>query len=1415
MYEAIMERNPESLSRPFIAALVLLMLATLGGGVWFYGIQHEAIRIEVNKELTAIAQLKASQIVAWRRDQIEDAASMQAHPFLSKSVISFMAEKSGENERDLRARLRSLADQHGYSDMLLVAPDGKPLLSLVGPVDSHTGYVPALAEALRDRKPAFTELLVESQGAPPHISIIVPLFNGIEPEKDPIAALVLVNDASRFLYPLIQSWPIPSETSETLLVRRDGEDVLFLNDLRHQPDSALKLRIPLSQTDTPAVMAVLGKQGAFQGKDYRGVEVVSVILPIPDSQWFMIAKIDVKEAFAEWRFRSALILGLLFGIMVFIMTAGLFFWQRDKKAQYRALYESEAALYATAERHSITLKAIGDAVIATDARGAVELLNPVAEALTGWKSEEACGRPLEEVFRIVNEDTGAKAENPVAKVLREGVVIGLANHTLLISRDGARRPIADSGAPIRDDGGRITGVVLVFRDQSAERAAQESLRRSTERQRFLADIIENAQQPLAVGYPDGHLGIFNRGFCELTGYEREELKEIDWNETLTPPEWRESEAAVLAKIVRDGKPARYEKEYLRKDGTRVPIEMLVHAIKNETGEIQYYYAFISDITERRKAEEELKLSHANFYRAFSSSPAALAITRSEDGKFIIINDSYSRMMGYQEEEIIGRTVADIDIFVHADERARLVRELREKGSVRDHELSVRDKTGSILHLLVSMEPTVYDNEAAIISTFIDITKQKEAGLRIDHLNRVLRALRDVNQLITHEKDGDRLLRRACGILTETRGYVYAWIGIRNAQGTLSIAAESGASEEFDAARTELERGWWPECCRDAVGASGVIVVHDTARQCRGCPISRNNPGAAALAAALRYSEREYGVLVVSLPADMSDNVEERSLFMELAGDIAFGLYSMESERERERALADLRNSEARYRALFEASADGILIADAETRAFRYANPAICRFLGYTERELTGMSVKDLHREADLPGVMADFEAQMNGVKALAQEIPCRRKDGAIVFADVNASSITLEGRACMLGFFRDVSERRRAEAERGKLQAQLIQAQKMESVGRLAGGVAHDYNNIIGVIIGYTDLAMEKVGAEDPLREDLKEIHTAANRSRDITRQLLAFARKETIAPEILDLNANVESMLKILRKLIGEDIDLVWRPGQAVWPILMDPSQVDQILANLCVNARDAIADVGRITIETGTATIDADYCSEHEGFVPGDFALLVVSDDGCGMDRETMANIFEPFFTTKGLGKGTGLGLSTVYGIVKQNNGFINVYSEKGSGTRFSIYLPRHSGDISVKQKAAVEEVPNGDGETILVVEDEISILRLVERILSPCDYKVLLAKSPSEALGVARSHAGEIALLITDVVMPEMNGRELAEKIKILRPGLKCLFMSGYTADIIAHRGVLDEGVHFIQKPFSAKGLAAKVSETLKLA
>ncbi len=399
----------------------------------------------------------------------------------------------------------------------------------------------------------------------------------------------------------------------------------------------------------------------------------------------------------------------------------------------------------------------------------------------------------------------------------------------------------------------------------------------------------------------------------------------------------------------------------------------------------------------------------------------------------------------------------------------------------------------------------------------------------------------------------------------------------------------------------------------------------------------------------------------------------------------------------------------------------------------------------------------------------------------------------------------------VLGVYDDITERRRTEAERERLQEQLTQAQKMESIGRLAGGVAHDFNNMLQAILGYTGLALEQAAKSPELVEDLHEIMKAARRSADLTQQLLAFARKQTVVPRVLDLNETVASMLKMLQRLIGESIQLVWSPHPALWPVLIDPAQIDQLLANLTVNARDAVGGAGRIVIETANQPGAPSSAPLPLGAEPGDYVTLTVRDNGCGIDESTRAHLFEPFFTTKALGQGTGLGLATVYGIVKQNHGHIGVQSEPGKGTAFTIWLPR-SAATDAATAVAAEAGPCRGSETVLLVEDEEQILNLGRRILQEHGYTVLAARLPEEALRTVTDFPLPIHLLVTDVVMPGVNGRELQARVAALKPGLRCLYISGYTADVIGHHGLLEDGMQFLQKPFSVADFTRKVRQVL---
>ncbi|OGK12875.1 MAG: hypothetical protein A2W80_08240 [Candidatus Riflebacteria bacterium GWC2_50_8] len=509
----------------------------------------------------------------------------------------------------------------------------------------------------------------------------------------------------------------------------------------------------------------------------------------------------------------------------------------------------------------------------------------------------------------------------------------------------------------------------------------------------------------------------------------------------------------------------------------------------------------------------------------------------------------------------------------------------------------------------------------------------------------------------------------------------------------------------------------------------------------------------------------------------------------------------------------LRQSEQNYRTLFREMLNGFaqheIICDPQGRPIDYRfldiNPAFERLTGLKAEEVIGKTALEIMPDLERYWIDIYGKVALTGQPALFENYsaPLGKHFEITSFCPKPGQF------ACI---FSDISERKNSEQEKEKLQTQLLHAQKMESVGRLAGGVAHDFNNMLSVILGHAELMQKEIGNDAPLRSDLEEIIAAGNRSANLTRQLLAFARRQTISPETVDLNDAVDSMLKMLRRLIGENIDLVWRPKSGLWPVHIDSSQLDQLMANLCVNSRDAIQNVGQITIETDMKTLSASNRDGPTELPDGDYVTLSVCDNGCGMSGEIQSHIFEPFYTTKKVGEGTGLGLATVYGIVKQNNGSINVSSEPGKGTAVTVFLPRHLETALQKtRKPEIHKEKHGD-ETILLVEDENSLLKMTSTTLRHFGYNVFAAATPGEAREVLSSSREKIQLLITDVIMPEMNGRDLARELKKIRPGLKVLFMSGYTDEVIANHGVLDNNINFIEKPFTMNDLATKVRETL---
>jgi PAS domain S-box-containing protein len=739
----------------------------------------------------------------------------------------------------------------------------------------------------------------------------------------------------------------------------------------------------------------------------------------------------------------------------------------------------------------------------------------------------------------------------------------------------------------------------------------------------------------------------------------------------------------------EGRGTIFEAEMIHRTGAIVPMEILGKLVFNDQGDPVGVQGVGRSISERKKAEEALRHQHDLVREmgaiakigAWEFDPATGEGTWTDETARIHDLDP-----GQETHVELGLS------FYTPESREKIEKAIQEavkQGKPYDLELELITAKGTRKWVRTMGQPKVEnDKVVSLRGSFQDITERVHYRRRIEHLNRVLRAIRDINQLIVHERSPQTLIEEGCRLLVDNRGYSTALILLVDEKGKPRNWAHAGMGPLFADMELQLREGELPSCCGFVKEIEEVFGIQDRLRICSRCPLGELYADSDALVMRLSHGSSTFGYLIASTAKGLGADSEERGLFSDMAGDFAYALHGLRTEK--------------------------------------------------------------IHEDT---------------------------------------------------------------ERQRKSLENQLLQAQKMESVGRLAGGVAHDFNNMLSVILGYTEIALEKAKPDGIMVSDLIEIQKAANRSADITRQLLAFARQQTIAPKVLDLNETVESMLKMLRRLVGEDIDLAWMPGLGLWPVNMDPSQVGQILANLVVNARDAISGVGKVTLGTENVRLDEAYCEDRPGFVPGEYVMLAVSDDGCGMDKETQGKIFEPFFTTKGLGKGTGLGLATVYGIVKQNNGFINLYSEPGKGATFKIYFQKQvDPGVPAMDSEGAEALPGGS-ETVLLVEDEEAILKMGKRMLESLGYRVLDAASPLVAMEKAKQHPGDLHLLMTDVVMPEMNGRDLSNQLRKRHPGIETLFMSGYTANVIAHRGVLDAGVHFIQKPFSKRDLALKVRSVLE--
>ena len=822
---------------------------------------------------------------------------------------------------------------------------------------------------------------------------------------------------------------------------------------------------------------------------------------------------------------------------------------------------------------------------------------------------------------------------------------------------------------------------------------------------------------------------------------------------LMPHYLRETHRAAVGRYLQSGQRhfswTAIELTGLHRSGREFPIEVSLG--EHVHGEKRIFTGIVRDISEREQSDALLRQSQEKYASMVHSSPDAITLRSLPDRRYLEVNEGFTRLTGYTASDVLGKTPAELDLWVEQRPHQTTLQMVEKEGQVSGEEFRFRTKTGEIRYGQVSAVRVNINGKPCMLSVTHDITDRKRAESAATQLALIVESSDDA--IVGKSLDGE--------ITSWNAGAerIYGYLASEVLGRPVSILVPTEEHNELPETLERLKR-------------DERIQPYEAIR--------------------VRKDGRKINVSVsISSVKDAEGKIIGVSA---IARDVT----------ERKRVEVQLQKSEAQFRSLVHDAPYGIYRVTIQGQLL-HVNPALMMMLGYdSAQELMRRNMeKDIYRIPELRQRLIKEYAHKAGFRAIEAE--WKRKDDKFITVRMTGHPV-LEmdsSIAYFEVFVEDITDRR-------SLERQLLQSQKMEAIGRLAGGIAHDFNNLLSVILGHSDILEQQVGSNGSLRKSVDATRNAAERAAALTMQLLAFSRKQVIEPTVLDLNKSVVEIEKMLHRVIGEDIELAIRLQPDLAFVKADPGQVSQVLMNLAVNSRDAMPNGGKLAIETANVQLDETYVRQHLGARPGPFVMLAVSDTGIGMESETLSHIFEPFFTTKEPGKGTGLGLSMVYGIIKQNNGYIMAYSEPGRGTTFKIYFPRTTENLPVSHPPE-KEIPRGT-ETILVVEDEVALRELTCVLLQEAGYAVLESSGIEHAIETAKDSRCKIDLLLTDIVMPRMDGRELASQLFALRPNLKILYMSGYTHDVIVHRGVLAQGAMLVQKPFTKSTLLQKVRQTL---
>ncbi len=1378
---------------PWSSLIIFLLLAVVLGasGRFYFAHLRNEITEQKKNELHAISELKVRQVMSWRRERFSDASFI----FNSRTIADEIAQLSKDpaqtrNRKQTLGWMTSMFKNHQYAAIFFIDTHDRKILSVSnGGRDLLSHDTSALLAAAQAKKILFADLHAEGNGEI-FIDIIIPIMVVRGLDSTVVGSVILLIDPNTNLFPLLQEWPIPSRTSECILIRRDGDEVVFLNRLRHIKNIPLALRFPASEKHLPSAMAARGVEGIVEGKDYRAVEVLAATRRIPDSPWFLVVKSDTEEIFASVREDEWLIVFLVVAMIMAVGTTLGLLWRNQRAKFYRRQYEFELEREALSAHYDYITKFANDILIlyAQDLR--IVEVNDRALAAYGYSREE--------LLRLNARDLRAPATfseiDGQLKLIEEEK--GFVYETLHRRNDGSIFPVEVSSRVIEIEGRKFYQSIM--RDITERKNAEKKIKRLTRVYAVLSDInqaivrVRDRQrlfdETCRIAVEDGLFKLAWFGVVdEATGVVHvlatagashgyvEKLRITVGDEPSgrgpTGSALREGNYVICNDIEHDERMTGWREEALANgfhSSAAFPIATFgkTHAVfslyageKNffDAEEIKLLEEMSQDISyamesikleeDRKLIDEALKKSEVK-YRDLVEQAADGIFIVDKEWNILFVNPRSCEMLGYREEELLHLNIKDTyapeDMDV-ADHRKKDT----QSGSNLQFERKMRMKNGRVFPVEVSVRVLRDGNFQGIVH---DLTERTLAETALRESEARFRELADMLPLAVFEIDG---------------------------RGNLTFANKN-ALTTFGYDQTDYERG---------LNVFQIIVPDDRSRAIeKAMAVMNGEKSAGTEYTAMRKNGEHFPVMVYT-NALANEKKGLRGIVLDLT--------------EQKRAEEQLRLQGA----ALQSAANAIVITDRDGNV-TWVNSSYSRLTGYSFEEVIGKNTRLLKSGKQGPEFYKNLWDTILSGRMWNSELINKRKDGSVYNEEMTITPVRNEEKQIthFIAIKQDITERK-------KLQEQLIQAQKMEGIGTLAGGIAHDFNNILGIILGYSTLLAHTKNDAGKFSDNMAAINQAVQRGANLVRQILTFARKSETTFELVDVNTMAKELLSMLMPTFPKIVSFSHKFQESLPSINADPSQLHQAILNLCVNARDAMPKGGTLSIWTGRISSES-LRTRFSDAGDTEYISVAVSDTGVGMTDHLKSRIFEPFFTTKEPGRGTGLGLAVVYGIVNAHHGFVDVESEQGKGTTFRLYFPIHAG-LKEENKAGKPKdrvSPHGSSEAILVVEDEELLLNMVRVLLEENGYTVFTALDGKEALAVYELHRDEINLVLTDMGLPRLSGTEEFIRLKEINPDIKVILASGYL-DVELKTEMLKAGARaFIQKPYVPEDVLKIIREVL---